>query len=277
MPRANVCLAYRTAKSHSVSSLPSRSLRRLYHELKPQPGLSPLPVDTDPATVRHQAENERAYRQLLVQGSLAVILPTEDLQNGPLRVLVGDIIADLIIGQALAGKVCSGWFLHDAISKVAVALTDKVRPKAAGTEIRDDAKNRLERFGLLTHDLNLQAGHSPSHDQSEMATWFWRLMQYGYLVYLFLRYAWKEFQFARSKPKRQHHVRAAPSSSLAPNKSQEDSPPRPVLAYGLYSMISTLLQTADRMPWATGMLSFWQQLLLRGVGRVGGSNSILDR
>lgn len=283
MLTTNACLAYRTAKLRSTSTPYSQSLRHLYHEFVPHPALSPLPSDLDPSTVQHQAENERDYRQLLVHGSLAILLPTDDLQNGPLRTLVGDIIADLIIGQAVAGKVCEGWFLHDAISKVAAILTDKVQPKASGSQIRDDAKNRLEKFGLLTHDSKFQHDHSSSHDQSQLISWFWTFVQHAFLVYLFLRYVLTELQLVRRKPKRQYHVRASSSTSVLAEKShmqfpfKEDPSSRPVLAYGLYSLISTLLQMADRMPWLTGIFTFWQQILLYGLGRVGSSDSIFDR
>lgn len=283
MLTTDACLAYRFAASHSTSSPYGQSLRHLYHDLVPHPALSPLPLDFDPSTVRHQAEHERDYRQLLVQGVLAILLPTDDLQNGPLRILVGDIIADLIIGQAVAGKVCEGWFLHDAISKVTAIVSDKVHPKASGSEIRDDAKNRLEKFGLLTHDSKFQPGHSSTHDQSQVIVWFWRLLQYVYLVYLSLCYVVKEFQFVRNEPARQHRVRTSPSASSLPEKSHmpspfhEDPSPRPVLGYGLCGLISTLLQMAERMPWTTGMLTFWQHLMLNGAGRAGKADSVIDR
>lgn len=276
-------LAYRTAKLHSTTTPYSLPLRHLYHELLPHPALSPLPSDLDASTIRQQAENERDYRQLLVQGSLAILLPTDDLQNGPLRTLVGDILADLIIGQAVAGKVCEGWFLHDAIFKVTAILSDKVQPKDFSTQIGDDAKNRLEKFGLLTHDSKFPHAHSSPRDQSKLITWFWTAMQHAFLIYTFLRYVLQELQFVRSKPERQHHVRALSSTSTLSEKShmqspiQEDPSPRPVLAYGLYSLISTFLQTADRMPWMTGITTFWQQVLLHGPGRAGGSDSIFDR
>lgn len=276
-------LAYRFAISHSASSPYGQSVRHLYHDLVPHPALSPLPTDLEPSVVQHQAENERDYRQLLVQGVLAILLPTDDLQNGALRVLVGDIIADLIIGQAVAGKVCEGWFLHDAISKVTAIVSDKVHPKVSGSEIRDDAENRLEKFGLLSHNSKFQHGHSSTRDQSQIVDWFWRLMQYGYLVYLFLIYVVKEVQFVHRKPKRQHYVGASPSASMLaekshmPSTSHKDPSPRPVLAYGLYSLLSTLLQMAERMPWMTGILAFWQETLLHRFGRVGQPNSILDR
>ncbi|KAK5955365.1 hypothetical protein OHC33_004048 [Knufia fluminis] len=275
--------AYRTAKSISVTSPYHPTIRRIYHELSPHPALSPLPSDYDPPTFIQQEQNERTYRQLLIQGSLAILLPTEDLQNGPLRVLVGDIIADLIVGQALAEKVCEGWFLHDAIFKVATILDDKLRPKATGSELRDDAKNRLEKFGLLASESEAQRYHSSTNGQSQIAAFFWRFMQYGYLMYLFLRYLLGEIQTVRRKPRRHQVARVSTSSPVLSEDdklrtpTQGDSPPRPVLAFGVYTMLSTLLRLADRMPWVASMLAFLQHVLLVGLGRVGELNSILDR
>lgn len=245
--------------------------------------MTPLPSQQDLASHLQQEQNERTYRQLLIQGSLAVLLPTEDLQNGPLRVLVGDIIADLIVGQALAGKVCEGWFLHDAIAKVSMVLSHRIQPKATGSELRDDAKNRLEKFGLLASESKSQRYHSSTKDQSEISKWFWRFLQYGYLLFLFLRYLLRELQIAQQKPKRQHVVGTLTSSPVMSKDAKlriSDSngqPPRPVLAFGFYTMTSTLLKMADRMPWTTSMLIFLQHVLLVGVGRVGELNSTLDR
>jgi len=234
--------------------------------------------------LQQQQQNEHAYRQLLVQGTLAVLLPTEDLQNGPLRALVGDIIADLILGQALAGKVCEGWFLHEAITKVSATLSEKVRPKATGNEVRDDdAKDRLEKFGLLPSESRSSNDHSLGPDQSKVALLFWTIMQYGYLAYLFLRYILKELQGARRKPPRQRTGRVSASSPVLSEKSHmqtsspDDDPLRPVLGFGLWSMVSTLLKTDDRMPWLASMLCYWQHSLLYGAGRIAGLNSTLDR
>ena len=251
--------------------------------MNPHPALTPLPCHQDPSSHQIQEKNERTYRQLLVQGSLAILLPTEDLQNGPLRVLVGDIIADLIVGQALAGKVCEGWFLHDAIFKVSEILDTKLRPKTTGSELRDDAKNRLEKFGLLASDSNAQRSHSSTNDQSKIIAWFWRIMQYGYLMYVFLRCCLRELQAVRRKPKRQQMARISPLSPVVSEDgksrtpSSDDQLPRPVLAFGVYGTISTLLKVAERMPWVASMLIFLQHVLLVGTGQVGELNSVLDR
>lgn len=280
---ADTCLAYRTAQSASVNSPYGLATRHLYHELNPHPSLGPPPSHNVSSNSPSQAQNEEAYRQLLVQGSLAILLPTEDLQNGPLRVLVGDIVADLILGQALAGKVCEGWFIHDAINRFATVLNDKVRPKATGDELREDAKNRLEKFGLLASESDSQHHHSSSKNQSKISAWTWRIMQYGYLLYLFLRYVLKELQCVRQHPRRRQLARILPSTPTlskageSSTPSLDDQQPRSVLAFGVYALISTLLKLADRMPWLVSIFVFMQHLLLAGVGRLAEFDSTLDR
>src|SRR5216117_635801 len=65
--------------------------RETYHSLHPHPALSPVPISLSPDAATEQQKNEAAYRRLLVQGVLAVLLPTEDLENGCLRTLVREI------------------------------------------------------------------------------------------------------------------------------------------------------------------------------------------
>ena len=249
----------------------------------PHPALSPVPEDTRPFTLHEQAENERIYRQLLVQGTLAVLLPTEDLQNDPLRILVGDIVADLIIGQALASKLCHGWFLHDAITKATSVLSDKVQTNANNVELHDEAKSRLEQFGLLTSDSKFQSDHSPAFKQSKFVSRFWRCMQFLFLVYLFLRYLLKELNSLYRHPMRNRRGPGLVEPMEFVDKSQSQistsrlSMPPPVIAFGIFSTISTLLKLVDRMPWLTGIFIFWQNLFLNGYGQVGVVSSLLDR
>ena len=68
-----------------------------------------------------QARNEAMYRQLLVQGALAALLPTEDLENACLRTLVADVIADTILEKSIGGKVSESWFLWSMVSKAVAA------------------------------------------------------------------------------------------------------------------------------------------------------------
>lgn len=89
--------SFRIAKRQATSydSLISDP-RTIYHTLHPHPALSPVPTDMIPASVVEQRESESAWRQLLVHGVLALLLPTEDLENGCLRALVAEIFAEMI-------------------------------------------------------------------------------------------------------------------------------------------------------------------------------------
>ncbi|RYZ32624.1 MAG: hypothetical protein EOP01_00570, partial [Propionibacteriaceae bacterium] len=70
---------------------------------------NPVPTESVPSATVEQRENESAWRQLLVQGVLAVLLPTEDLENGCLRALVAEIFAEMILGNGISGKACESW------------------------------------------------------------------------------------------------------------------------------------------------------------------------
>lgn len=260
------------------------SIRRIYHDLLPSPA---LPLQSEPgvrSTDTTEAEDyESAYRQLLIQGTLAVLLPTEDLQNGPLRTLVTDVVADLIVGQAVAGKICQSWFLHDAITKAIASINMKMRPKVDGTELQDDAKSRLEKFGLLSSQHKSDRPHSSDPNQSQFTTWFWRILQYAFIALSFLRSVWIEFQRTRSHPEACRRFKPASKSvgrtvQLNLDGPQpEDPTQQPVLSFRCFTLVSTLLKAADRMPWMTGMIEYWQHFLLYGAGQIAQYDSLLDR
>lgn len=281
--------ASRIALSVSETSPFDVRARHLYHSLNPHPAMNPAP-DADVEATTRQVENEVTYRQLLIQGTLAVLLPTEDLENVCLRTLVADVIADLIIGQGVGGKACQPWFIFDMVSKIVGTTKARIEPKATGEEVEVDTKSRLEKFGLLSSkDQTSRSDLSAAH-QSRVSTLFWRILQYCYLSYLFLRFVIVGMSQARSAGPR--------STSMAPTKSNPSSPVhstgaarlapsswsgdllrprRPVLKYRLFSTIARLLDLSSRMPWLLGSLSWIQYTLVSGAGRVGDTEGIFDR
>lgn len=273
MIRTDGGTAYRLAKKTVNGSPLNLSYRLIYHGLVPHPALDINP----PENMEAQSENERTYRQLLAQGMLAVLLPTEDLQNDALRILVGDVVADLILGQALADKICQGWFLHETICKVAVLINDSTQPAKSGDELHENVVGRLEKFGLLQGEIAAQDSHSSRPQQPLVVVLFWRTMQYGYLLYLFVRHLMQEARYVRSLPPRtlpQSTMR--PTHGGSPNIAAERSP-APVLAFSTYTTVATLLDLSRRMPWLLAVFSFWQHILLFGSGRIAATNSVLDR
>ncbi|KAJ5960270.1 uncharacterized protein N7479_007420 [Penicillium vulpinum] len=269
-------LSYRLARQQShLSGLPT-SYRVLYHELNPHPALSPVPDPGDPDTIAEQIENEAVYRRLLTNGILAVLLPTEDLENSSLRALVVDIIADLILGNQVSGRACEGWFIWETIDKLAAQVGRRQTPD--DTKPAPDSQiNRLEKFGLLSTEDGL-----PDQPASFSATtWIWNLLQSIYIGCVVLRFiAMGLFRVASSSGPSSHGVGVSLASPIQKRDGMESdgiTSKRPVLDYRMYSMVSQILGISWRMPWLSGSLSLFQYLILAGPGRVGATDGIFDR
>ncbi|KAK8213565.1 hypothetical protein M8818_002867 [Zalaria obscura] len=149
--------AYRTAHSGIYSAAFGPGTRELYHTIHPHPALSPVP--TDDIASAEQLENEAAWRQLLIQGVLALILPPEHLENPCLRVLVGEIFSELILGNGICGKACEGWLIWELITKSIQVARFKGEDPLRVVEALP--VNRLERFGLLSSEKTARAAAGP--------------------------------------------------------------------------------------------------------------------
>lgn len=173
------------AKASSNSSLYATEFRQIYHTLNPHPAFV---LDSKGDHLNHAAATESIYRQLLVQGTLAVLLPTEDLQNGCLRTLVSDIIADLILGKVLSERICTGNFLFDAILRVITLVTKPPREKQSIEAASMEAKSRLEEFGLLSgKDVDTEH-HSFEEHQLPVSAAMWKILQIIFFLFLSLRF-----------------------------------------------------------------------------------------
>ena len=281
---------YRTTIRAITSSSYGVSFCATYHSLNPHPALSPPPLRDDLLPESDQIQKEQLYRQLLVQSALAILLPTEDLQNACLRTLVGDIVADLILGQGVGGKVCEGWFLHESIIKVVEIIKARIQPKATGAVMEHDTKSRLEKFGLLSSKDEHRESYSSLSDQSWLSIVFWRTLQYAYLLFVFLRFACAGLSEARYSAGRATYMRISPLSPIASKASlaslethqvlrHETTPsgPTPILEFNIFMLLSSLIQLPSRMPWLSGSLLLCQNAVVAGPGFLGGTNSLLDK
>lgn len=236
-----------------------------------------MPDPSDAAVVERQRANEAVYRQLLAQEVLAVLLPTEDLENVCLRTLVGDIVADLILGNQISGKVCEGWFLWESLTKLLDAVGRQPAREDDTTRTGPLKHDQLQKFGLLAPKEDFQNRHS-SKAPLPVPDWVWNVLQAGYLVYVTLRFIVTGlFRVATTSP-------GPLASTTTPGSHASEAfpscnPPgkRPVLDYRLYGMVSQLLDLPKRMPWLGGLLALSQHLILAGPGRLGDTDSVLDR
>lgn len=239
--------------------------------MNPHPGLSPVPDPTDPITVAQQSENEALYRHTLAHGALAVLLPTEDLENPCLRTLLGDILADLILGNEISGKMCEGRFLWETVSKLIIEATGQTDEMTEGHQ-----EDQLKKFGLLTTEE--EPKDQPSTLQARASAWIWSFLHFVYLAYVALSFIATGLGVTST-------ASASRSTSACPISHGNEAPrlpggatgKRPVLNYRVYGMISQLMDVPRRMPWLTGMLALLQYMILAGPGRLGDTDSNLDR
>lgn len=272
-------IAYRTShdppRTHGLSSS-----RIAYHELNPHPALSPVPDPSIETSTTQQSNHEADYRQLLVRGALAVLLSTEDLENTCLRTLVADVIAEIIIGRSIGGRVCEGWFIWTSVTKLVEAVKAQVNPRATGEEIEVDTRSRLEKFGLLS-ERGDDTRASRDGRRSAFSEVFWRLLQYGYLIIITIQFVIVGLFAASSEPRRSScSAKLTAGSPLA--KATEAPAPilRPILDFRIFSLLSTLLDLSFRMPWLSGSLALLQQHLIAsplGLLRVGAVDGLLDQ
>lgn len=288
-------LAKRQASSpHSLVSDP----RLIYHTLYPHPALSPVPIDAVPSSFVEQRESESAWRQLIIQGVLAVLLPTDDLKNGCLRSLVAEIFAEMILGNGISGKACEGWLLWEAIGRIADNLqTDPSQNDdvASGDGASVDDLSRLERYGLLPSQAKEQSGSTSMpvadakrHEVTFMTVpgLFWMVIQYAVLAFTALRACILTIASASSLPSRsltggpipmEESYQSLPSEVESQASTQSLVLKRPIVNMKLWGCASQFVELDVRMPWLTGLISILHCGALFGPGKVGDTDGVLDR
>ncbi|KAF2854036.1 hypothetical protein T440DRAFT_465057 [Plenodomus tracheiphilus IPT5] len=291
--------SYRLAKAQakSTGTLVSNP-RVVYHTLHPHPALSPVPNDDVPGSIVEQRESESAWRQLLVQGLLAVLLPTEDLENGCLRALVAEMFAEMIFANGISGKACESWLLWECITKLAeIAHTDESKEVHRPVdENSEQPLTRLERFGLLAARKEQKefsgrplAATGQGHHKVMLVSipdLFWITIQYAFWAFTAVRVVVLSLVNARSLPSRFH----ACEQSLDGARSQSQVPhvdptmtgrtsriKRPILSMKLWSCAARLADLDVRMPWLLGFISMLHNRAMIGPGKVGETDGVLDR
>ncbi|CAJ2509878.1 Uu.00g057780.m01.CDS01 [Anthostomella pinea] len=272
--------AYRTAKSSAARPPIKVNSREIYHSLCPLPALSPVPKSGDPESVQAQADNESAYRQLLVQGVLAVLLPTEDLENECLTSLVGQLFSEMIIGTLVANKVSEPWLIWEILIMVTrlvrkrstVETTD---PKSTGARVTQGTDFSETRTSVGNQTWSLQRK-------------FWAMVQWVFLAVSSMRLIVSTMVLSGSLPRRLPPSSARPMDTTtheggeklqASAASETVATPikAPIIDFRIWPCIGNLLEMEARMPWLRGALSMLQWGAMRGPGKIAGLDGTLDR
>lgn len=271
--------AYRTAAA-ACSSGSTADRNVIYHALRPHPALDPAPDTGRSASEKDKTDdNFRSYCHVLAQGILAVLLPTEDLQNPALRALVSEVTADLILGNFVGQRMCEAGFIYESLRKTAEVVQPRLGIEKWTSDIVQEQPSRLSRFGLLT---KRNKRHGRNGGRLPVSAWVKLALNYLLVAIATFRALATALLSASSLPSRRDGTVASPSSpvkgpgcSAAPRKSAH----RAVAAYRLWPTLGQYLSLQVRMPWMAGLLALVDHYTLRGHDRfgVGGEDGKVDR
>lgn len=265
----------------------------VYHTIRPHNALMPVPLSPDQTT--EQNVNESAWCRMVVNQVLSLVLPPEDLENPCLHLLVSEVLSEMIFHNGICGKASEGWLIWEGITKVIYSA----RPDLARLQQVDLPQiDRLEQFGLLTHDRsqsNLPGQKSKRFGFEALVRGFWAALQTVSLIWNLLRSFAVALMQAPSLPARPTQSQAGkvdsmpaavrlPSENDAPKihfdhsgQSHDAAGKTPILGMSIWNCVSTLTHLHQRMPWLTGLTSLMQWLLLYGPGQVCYTDSRIDR
>jgi hypothetical protein len=231
--------------------------------------------------IQQQKENEAAYRQLLVQGVLAILLPTEDLENDCLTAIVGQVFSEMIIGGAIGGKASEPWLLWEGITKVAEVIQDKLRNKS---NVPVGSLGPPTDTDPATFDITGRSSKSWRIGQSIQKT-FWLVLQYTFLAFTAARFLVITVVSSTHLPSR---VAPAPKlTGSVPLEGEAESPrlarsrvpqtKQPILKMKIWSCAAALLDLSVRMPWLSASISMLQWAAVTGLGEVGNTDGMIDK
>ncbi|RDL40410.1 Uncharacterized protein BP5553_00389 [Venustampulla echinocandica] len=260
--------------------------RRIYHALWPLSALSPVPDDSGGPCTQQQLNNEAVYRQLLVQGVLAILLPTEDLENDCLVTLVGQIFSEMILGGGIGGKASEPWMLWEGITKAANVIQTQLPGSKANVRLARSNSDSVCTPPLVVALPDKQKWGIGLRIRST----FWLVLQYAFVTFTAIRLLVATIATAPSLPSRTAPTENATDPSASKEQmfqpAQENEPrlkgrrqtkKTPIIKMKAWSVVCHLLDVDFRMPWLCGAISMLQWTALVGPAEVGTTDGMLDK
>lgn len=217
---------------------------------------------------------------MLVEAVLAIILPTEDLENGCLTSLVGQIFSEMILGNGISGKASEPWMLWEGITKVAQVTKTKLPHTKAQKRADMTANTNLEKAPEGTEGWIRRIRLSAQK-------WFWLVLQYAFTAFISIRFIIVTIAKSSSLPPRNPPYTALKRPSIQPDAPKPTSSSssvggqsircQPLITMRIWSCVSNLLDLDRRMPWVGGSMSLLQWAALRGPGVVGVIDGSIDK
>ena len=223
----------------------------------------------------------------MVQGVLAVLLPTEDLENDCLTALVGQIFSEMILGGGIGGKASEPWLLWEGITKTAEFIQAQL-PKSKAQVRLDRSNSDVGNSAPLA--ISGTSGKRWRIGRSVQKT-FWLVLQYVFVAFTALRFIIVSVATSSSLPSRIASTpkvtgSAASKDYIEPSEltkakitSKGWAPPlkQPILKMKIWSCVSSLLDLEARMPWLCATISMLQWGAITGPGELGGTDGMIDK
>ena len=209
-----------------------------------------------------------------MQGVLAILLPTEDLENPCLTSLVGGILSDAVIGNIIANKASQPWLIWEGLLILA--------RNASGR------KNRHKGRGSPSHGRNRsEPSVQPAAPTPFLHGLLFSVLHWAFLGYAALRLLITTLASASSFPRRAVGGKVHPmggddtggNTSLDSSSVVEDDGPSKiaVVEFRMWACAANLVDLRSRMPWLSGAISMMQLGLLEGPGRIADLDGVIDR
>lgn len=221
---------------------------------------------------------------------MAVLLPTEDLENDCLTSLVGGILSDMIIGNGIGGKASEPWLLWEGITKIIEVVREQ---SSRSKKMVDEVESGYE--VAQPKEETPMAKTTEARIGWPMQKVFWLVLQYAFLAFTTARLIIFTIATSSSLPTRgKRFVKISTNPSTA-GRLQPSSIPystksfssqmfttkqvakQPIISMKIWPCVSTLIDLGIRNPWLCATLSFLQWGALHGPEHIGGTDGIVDK
>lgn len=221
---------------------------------------------------------------------MAILLPTEDLENDCLTSLVGGILSDMIVGNGIGGKASEPWLLWEGISKtIEVVQEQSSKSKKIMNEVESGSEVvQPKEEATMPQTPEARIGWP-------MQKVFWLVLQYAFLAFTTTRLIIFTITSSSSLPTRgKQFVKISINTSAAGHLQPPSSPystksfssqmfttkqvpKQPIISMKIWRCLSTLIDLGIRNPWLCATLSFLQWGALHGPGHIGGTDGTVDK
>lgn len=199
--------------------------------------------------------------------------------------LVGQILSEMILGNAIGGKACEPWFLWESITKIAEVIQSKLPESKAQKRVDKSVSENTSGEKVLS-----AAPGKPVSFRWSFQKTFWLVLQYAFFAFTTARFIIVTVATSSSLPSRLSVSRKLPGAEPVAKDLQPPAPnittssegrrlpaKRPILAMKIWTCVSNLLDLDARMPWLSATLSMLQWFALRGPGELGYTDGMIDK